>query len=133
MDLGVESTVTDDGIVVLTIRGSMDLTTAPVLRDSLVRLIDEGHSRLVLELSRVDLIDSIGLGVVVGLVHRLRPHSGSLAIAAPSRQAHTVLEITQITRIVPPYATIEIALDAVRSGGAAVTTARRPDEHAAAG
>lgn len=132
MDLDVESTVTDDGIVVLAIRGSMDLTTAPVLRDSLVRLIDRGNTRLVLELSGVELIDSIGLGVVVGLVHRLRPHSGSLVIASPSQQARTVLEITQITRVVPPYETTEVALGAVRSGGAAVTTARRPDEPAPA-
>jgi anti-sigma B factor antagonist len=132
MDLDVESTVTDDGIVVLAIRGSMDLITAPVLRDSLVRLIDRGNTRLVLELSGVELIDSIGLGVVVGLVHRLRPHNGSLVIAAPSQQARTVLEITQITRVVPAYEATEVALDAVRSGGAAVTKVRRPDEPAPA-
>jgi anti-sigma B factor antagonist len=133
MDLDVESTITDDGIVVLTIKGSMDLTTAPGLRDSLIRRIDQGHNRLVLELRGVDLIDSIGLGVIVGLVHRLRPHDGSLAIAAPSRQARTVLEITQLVRIVTPYDTIEAALGAVRSGGAAVSAVPRPDQRAAAG
>lgn len=133
MDLGVESAVTDDRVVVLTIRGSMDLTTAPGLRDSMVRLIDQGHSRLVLELSGVDLIDSIGLGVIVGLVHRLRPHDGSLAIAAPSPQAREVLEITQLVRVITPYDTTEAAVDAVRAGLACVSAARRPDEHAAAG
>lgn len=133
MDLGLESTITDDGIVVLAIRGSMDLTTAPGLRDSLVRLVDRGHTRLVLELSGVDLLDSIGLGVIVGLVHRLRPHDGALAIAAPSPQALKVLEITQLVRIVTPYDTTEAALGAVRGGDAGVSARRRPDEHAAAG
>lgn len=133
MNLEVESTITDDGIVVLTIRGSMDLTTSPRLRDSMVRLIDQGHSRLVLELSGVDLIDSIGLGVIVGLVHRLRPYDGSLAIAAPSPQARKVLEITQLVRVVTPYDSTEGAVDAVRSGDAGVSAGRRPGEHAAAG
>lgn len=132
MEFTVESAVTDDGIVVLTINGSMDLTTAPRIRDSLIRLIGEGCHRLVLELSGVDLIDSIGLGVIVGTVHRLRPHHGSLAIAAPSPQATTVLEITQLVRVVTVHATLQAALDAVRIGAAALAQ-RRADPQAAVG
>lgn len=133
MEFAVEPTVADDGIVVLTVRGSVDLTTTPQLRGTLVRLIDEGRHRLVLELSGVDLIDSIGLGVIVGTVHRLRPHDGSLAIAAPSRQARTVLEITQLVRLVASHDTVAAALDAVRGGAAVVSAHRHRDERAAAG
>jgi anti-sigma B factor antagonist len=133
MDLNVESATTDDGIVVLTVSGSVDLTTTPGLRDSLVRLVDEGHHRLVLELSGVDLIDSIGLGVIVGMVHRLRPHDGSLAVAAPSSQARTVLEITQLVRVVGCHATVDDALAAVRGGHAGVSTRGRPGEPTPAG
>jgi ABC-type transporter Mla MlaB component len=67
MDFSVEYTITDEGIVVLVISGSMDVETAPQLRDLVVRLIDEGHHPLVLDLSGVDFIDSIGLGVIVGV------------------------------------------------------------------
>jgi anti-sigma B factor antagonist len=133
MNLNVESTTGDDGVVVLVIRGSVDLTTAPGLRDSLVRLVDDGHHRLILEMSGVDLIDSIGLGVIVGMVHRLRPHDGSLAIAAPSPQARTVLEITQLIRVVGCYDTVEAAADAVHGGAAAVSARRRPGEPTPAG
>jgi anti-sigma B factor antagonist len=132
MDLTVQSTVTDDDIVVISISGSMDLSAAPALRESLVRLIDEGRTRLVLELAGVELIDSIGLGVIVGLVHRLRPHDGALAIATPSPQARTVLEITQLVRVVGAYDSVEDALGAVR-GGTAVVTRPRAGEQAAAG
>lgn len=133
MNLSAERTVTDDGIVVMSVKGPMDLMTSPVLRDSLIRLIDEGHRRLVLKLSGVDLIDSIGLGVLVGMVHRLRPHGGSLAIAAPSSQARTVLEITQLVRVVPSYDTVDAAVGAVRRGRAVLSARRRPDETSAAG
>jgi anti-sigma B factor antagonist len=132
MDLSVESTVTDDDIVVLVISGPMDVATTPRLRDSLVRLIDEGRHRLVLDLSGVDFIDSIGLGVIVGMVHRLRPHDGSLAVAAPSPQARNVFQITQLVRVIALYDTTDAAVSAVRSGSAIVSATRRPGEQAPA-
>jgi anti-sigma B factor antagonist len=131
MDLSVESTVTDDDIAVLVIGGPMDVETTPRLRDHLVRLIDEGRHRLVFDLSGVDFIDSIGLGAIVGLVHRLRPHDGSLAMAAPSPQARNVLQITQLVRVVSVCDTLEAALSAVRGGKAVVSANRRgPGEQA---
>ncbi|GAB2854301.1 anti-sigma factor antagonist BldG [Actinoallomurus bryophytorum] len=134
MDLSVESTVTDDGIAVLTISGPMDVETTPPLRDQLVRLVDEGRHRLVLDLSGVDFIDSIGLGVIVGMVHRLRPHDGSLAMAAPSPQARNVLQITQLVRVVAVCDTVEAAISAVRDGSAVVSATRRdPGGQAPAG
>jgi anti-sigma B factor antagonist len=125
MDFSTEYTVTDDDILVMVISGSMDVATTPRLRGSLVRLIDEGHHRLVLDLSGVDLIDSIGLGVIVGTVHRLRPHDGSLAVAAPSAQARNVFQITQLVRVVGMYDTTDAAVSAVRDGSAVVSSARR--------
>jgi anti-sigma B factor antagonist len=120
MEFSVEHIVTDDGIVSVTLAGALDVATAPQVRDLLIRLIDEGHHRLVLELSGVDFVDSIGLGVFVGVVHRLRPHDSSLAIAAPSAQARKVFEITQLVRVLPIYDTAEAAVQAVRDGDAAV-------------
>jgi anti-sigma B factor antagonist len=109
----------------MVISGSMDVATTPPLRDSLVRLIDEGHYRLVLDLSGVDLIDSIGLGAIVGMVHRLRPHDGSLAVAAPSVQARNVFQITQLVRVIALYDTTDAAVSAVRDGRAVVSSTRR--------
>ncbi|GLY85638.1 STAS domain-containing protein [Actinoallomurus iriomotensis] len=120
MEFSVEHTVTDDDIVSVTLAGALDVATAPRVRDLLIRLIDEGHHRLVLELSGVDFVDSIGLGVFVGVVHRLRPYDSSLAVAAPSPQARKVFEITQLVRVLPIYDTFDAATEAVRSGKATV-------------
>jgi anti-sigma B factor antagonist len=133
MDFSVEYTVTDEGIVVLVISGSMDVATVPQLRDLVVRLIDEGHHRLVLDMDGVDFIDSIGLGVIVGVVHRLRPHDGSIAVAAPSKQVRQVLQITQLVRVVALYDTTAAAVSAVRDGNTIVSAARRPGGQAPAG
>jgi anti-sigma B factor antagonist len=119
----MDHSVTDD-IVVMTIRGPMDVATVPRLRDTLIRLIDEGHERFVFEMSEVDFIDSIGLGVIVGVVHRLRPHDGSLALAAPSAHARKVFRITQLARVLSLHDTLDEALAAVREGAAVLSTTR---------
>jgi anti-sigma B factor antagonist len=121
MDFSVEHTVMDDGIVSVALTGSLDVATAPQVRDLLIRLIDEGHYRLVLEMSDVDFVDSIGLGVFVGVVHRLRPYDSSFAVASPSAQTRKVFEITQLIRVLPLYDTAEAAYEAVRSGQAVVS------------
>jgi anti-sigma B factor antagonist len=124
MEFNLEYTVTEDDIVCVVLAGSLDVATAPQVRDLLIRLIDEGRYRLVLELSAVDFVDSIGLGVFVGVVHRLRPHDGSLAVAAPSPQTRKVFEITQLVRVLPLFDSLGSAIEAVRSGNAMVSTPR---------
>ncbi|MCW2858456.1 MAG: anti-sigma-factor antagonist [Actinoallomurus sp.] len=124
MEFNVEYTVTEDDIVCVVLAGSLDVATAPQVRDLLIRLIDEGRYRLVLELSGVDFVDSIGLGVFVGVVHRLRPYDGSLAVAAPSPQTRKVFEITQLVRVLPLFDSIGSAVQAVSSGNAIVSMPR---------
>ncbi|HEY0541262.1 MAG TPA: STAS domain-containing protein [Actinoallomurus sp.] len=124
MEFNLEYTVTEDDIVCVVLAGSLDVATAPQVRDLLIRLIDEGRYRLVLELSGVDFVDSIGLGVFVGVVHRLRPHDGSLAVAAPSPQTRKVFEITQLVRVLPLFDSLGSAVEAVSSGNAMVSTPR---------
>jgi anti-sigma B factor antagonist len=121
MDFRADYTVTDDGIVIMELSGSLDVATAPKMRDLLVGLVDEGHYRLVLEMSGVSFVDSIGLGIFVGMVHRLRPHDGSLSVAAPSAQARKVFEITQLVRVIPFYTDADAAIDAFRSGNGDVS------------
>jgi anti-sigma B factor antagonist len=124
MDFTVDYTIADDGIVCVVLTGSLDVATAPEVRDLLIRLIHEGHYRLVLEMSGVDFVDSIGLGVFVGVVHRLRPYDGSLAIAAPSPQTRKVFEITQLVRVLPLFDSLGSAVEAVGSGNAIVSMPR---------
>jgi anti-sigma B factor antagonist len=121
------------GIVVLVISGPMDAETAPQLRDLVVRLIDEGHHRLVLDLSGVAFIHSIGLGVIVGVVPRLRPHEGSMAAAAPSAQVRHVLRSHSWSAWSRCTTQTAAAVSAVREGNATVSAGRRPGGQAPTG
>ena len=57
---------------VLEVGGEVDVYTAPRLRERLLELIDGGARHVVVDLGRVDFLDSTGLGVLVGALKRLR-------------------------------------------------------------
>jgi anti-sigma B factor antagonist len=55
----------------LDVHGELDLHTAPVLRERVNALLDEGATGLLLDLSEVSFIDSIAVAVIVGAQRRL--------------------------------------------------------------
>jgi anti-sigma B factor antagonist len=77
---GIEIIRASDEIVLVELRGELDISTAPVLRDALADPIDDGVSRIVVDATRVTFLDSTGLGVFLGARQRL-PEAGELLIA----------------------------------------------------
>ncbi len=85
-----------DGWQVLTLAGEIDVATAPRLRDRLVQLITDGPPRLVVDMSGLSFIDSMGLGALVSGLKRARAHDGDLRLAGASDHVAKVLAITRL-------------------------------------
>jgi anti-anti-sigma factor len=51
---------------VITVRGEVDLASAPQLAGAMSELIDRGHTHVAVDLGAVEFIDSTGLGVLAG-------------------------------------------------------------------
>jgi anti-sigma B factor antagonist len=105
----------DTGIAVVKVTGGVDVSTSGSLRDSLLRVIsDENYRGLVVNLAGVNFIDSTGVGVLVGIWHRVQAAQGCMSLAAPSRQARGILETTGLTKVFPVYGTEAEAVQACR-------------------
>lgn len=111
MQLGVHR-YERDSCVVLTVLGDLDLAGAPRLRQSVVSETAAGIRHLVLDLTAVDFIDSIGLGVVVGALRRLRAHDGELSVVCPEQRIRRVFEICDLDRIFTLHGTVDDAVAA---------------------
>jgi anti-sigma B factor antagonist len=70
---------------------------------------------MVIDLSAVGFLDSTGLGVIVGILKRLRTHGGDLAIAGADDHVRKVFEITRISDVLPMFATLDEACAAVQA------------------
>lgn len=74
------------------------------------RLIDEGERLLILDLSGVPRIDSIGLGGLVQMFVRMRTRGGSLKLVAPTPFVRNVLTITKLTTVFEIHDSVDRAL-----------------------
>lgn len=100
-----------DGIVVLTTSGRFNMVSAPRVKARIDETVAAGNPRIVVDLAGVEFMDSSGLGALIGGLKTARQASGDLRIAAPGEQVVTVLKLTNLDRILRPYASVEEAVD----------------------
>ncbi|PZS37467.1 MAG: hypothetical protein DLM62_19070 [Pseudonocardiales bacterium] len=74
------------GTTVCRVTGSVDSVTAPVLADRLIEAVHDGQPHVVIDLSAVAVLDSIGLHVVFEALDRY-DITGHLAVVADPRSA----------------------------------------------
>lgn len=120
--LGVDLTVRVEqlkgaaGWSVASVAGELDVATAPKLREQLLAGIAEHGPRLVLDLSDVGFLDSTGLGVIVGVLKRVRSLGGDLRLVCPGENVRRVFEITALDRTMPLAASVEAVVAEVSEG-----------------
>lgn len=122
MDVSVH-TVEEDGRAVVQVGGEIDVYTAPVLRERLAALHEAGRHDLVIDLRAVRFMDSTGLGVLVGVLKRVRLAEGRLVLVIDSERILRVFHITALTQIFDIYDTLPAALAATETAPSAPPTA----------
>lgn len=109
MDVSVTSR-TVEGRTVVDVTGEIDVYTAPTLREWLIALVDAGHIDLVVNLTEVRFMDSTGLGLLVGVLKRVRGVDGQLQLVIDSERLLKVFRITALTQVFTIRETVEEAL-----------------------
>ena len=111
MDLSL-STRTEGDRTIVEVGGEIDVYTAPRLREQLVDLVADGKYHLVVDMERVDFLDSTGLGVLVGGLKRVRGQEGTLRIVCTQERLLKIFRITGLTKVFPIHDSVEEAIGA---------------------
>ncbi len=104
-----------DGIEIVEVEGEIDVYTAPRLRELLIELVTEGHYRLVVNMEKVEFLDSTGLGVLVGGLKRVRAHDGSLDLVCTQERILKIFRITGLTKVFEISGAVGEAIDKRKS------------------
>jgi anti-sigma B factor antagonist len=89
-------------IAVVRISGACDVCWHDELRDGLLEVESRGHEHVIVDLTALRFIDSIGLRVVIGAWNRARHAGHAFSVAlAESGQVRRIFELTGVDRIVP--------------------------------
>ena len=95
----------------LTLRGEIDVYTAPRLRQAIIDLVDGGATQIVVDMRGVDFLDSTGLGVLVGGLKRVKIKDGSLSIVTTQDKILKIFDITGLNKVFPIYDSVEAAVE----------------------
>lgn len=98
-------------VLIVTIRGEIDLHSSPELRTELLALLQKtGAKRMVLNLSEVPYMDSSAIAVLVEALQRLRKVGGKVILTDLQPRVKGLLEIARLNSIFGIAANVQDAL-----------------------
>ena len=109
MNFKMDTRTLDVELPIVELEGEVDVYTAPQLKQQMISLLEKGASQMVIDLTKVEYLDSTALGVLIGGLKRMREKDGNLAIVCPNPRIRRVFEITGLDKIFDIYNSSEDA------------------------
>jgi anti-sigma B factor antagonist len=88
-----------DDIAVLKLSGQIDSYTAQEIKKIIDTHIDQGKCKIIVDLSHVDYLDSMGLSVFINAKTRLGQKTGDIRLAGLRGKAKDVFELAGLTNL----------------------------------
>lgn len=101
----------DKGIVILEPKGKiMGGPDATLLHDKLHELINQGKKKVVIDLAKVDWMNSTGLGILISGLTTMRNNGGELKLANVTEKIQSLLTITKLITVFETFETVDQAV-----------------------
>ncbi|HEV7180505.1 MAG TPA: STAS domain-containing protein [Candidatus Baltobacteraceae bacterium] len=97
-------------LLIYRLRGSLDLATSPSVRAALMEAAGQGSHEIVVDLTKLEFLDSTGLGALIGAHRRALENGGKVRLAVGEGAIARLLNITGLLAVFPVYHTLEDAL-----------------------
>ena len=115
----VESEELEGGIRALTVRGELDMSTAPQLEEKLGDARADQAPAILLDLCECEFIDSTGIALIVRTWQKLDREAGGggegrVVLCSHNHQVRRLLEITGVESSISMYEGREAALAELR-------------------
>ncbi len=109
----IESRRADTDSAVLSLQGEVDVANSQRVRDAALSLLGSGVKKLVVDLTKTEYLDSAGLGILVGLLKRVKESDLKMIIAGAQPQVQRLFEITKLNQVFPMREDVASALQEV--------------------
>ena len=104
-------TVSDQNEVkVIGMEGDLDTGTSPQAQDALTEILEQGATRLVLDMEKINYISSAGLRVLLVIAKQCGAAGGELRLCGLNSMAREVFDISGFSSILNIFPTREEAL-----------------------
>ncbi|ORW72266.1 anti-anti-sigma factor [Mycobacterium saskatchewanense] len=100
------------GVSVVRVSGEIDLVTAPTLEQAIGAVVAESPTALVIDLSAVEFLGSVGLKILAA-THEKLGASTQFGVVARGPATRRPIHLTGLDKTFPLYPTLDEALTAV--------------------
>ncbi len=114
MKLDYSTQKKDDVLIFLIEEEKITHDNSPDLKETIILKIAEGHSKMILDLSKVTDIDSSGLGALLFGKRQANGIEGELKLVGASESVQNMIRIAQLSRVFEIHNSIEEALAAFK-------------------
>ena len=102
-----------DGVAILEPKGKiMGGPDATLLHDKLHELIEKGQKKVIIDLAKVEWMNSTGLGILISSLTTLRNSQGELKLANVTDKIQSLLTITKLVTVFEAFDSVD---DAIKS------------------
>ncbi|MEZ5358163.1 MAG: STAS domain-containing protein [Candidatus Zixiibacteriota bacterium] len=102
-----------DGVVVIEPKGKiMGGPESTALHDLLHDLLEQKKTQVVIDLAKVDWMNSTGLGLLISGLTTMRKADGELKLANVTEKIKSLLTITKLVTVFKSYDSVEDAVKA---------------------
>ena len=101
-----------EGIAILTLKGRITMEESERLREAVNSLLAQKQTKVILDLSHVDYVDSTGLGGMVICYTSIKRLDGALKLVNPNKRNIEMLALTKLYTVFEVFTDL---LDAVNS------------------
>jgi len=99
-----------DDITIMVIDGMLTIGSEEEFSEAIDQQIARGRNKVVLDMTKVKYIDSLGIGQIAGVFTRLEEAGGSLALARSNDKIKELLRLTGLQHHIKVYTTVEEAI-----------------------
>ncbi len=101
----------DGSVTVLTVTGDLVIGDAEAtFKKTVTRLLEEGHTRLLVDLSGVGFLDSSGLGALVRALTQSQKEGGQTKLLRAGPQIRKLLQMTKLDSVFEIHDDMEAAV-----------------------
>ena len=108
----IETKQLDSGIAVVTVSGRLVLGKDEEQLEAVTgKLLQQGQTKFVFDISALDYADSSGIGTLVACLTRIRKASGELRMAGANPRMVRLFQMTGVASLMSLYPTVAAATE----------------------
>lgn len=97
-------------VAIVKLSGSANMDVCGTLQDRLYELAEQSIRQLILDLSDLDFMSSVGLGAIIAAYLRCRLRNCEVKLVGPRPRILELLDLTRLTRLFDVFRTVDEAV-----------------------